>query len=146
MDFLFLSLLYVINISIPYGILRKKQWLNQAYHSEPGGRLRIYQQGCSQLLVCTVCFCIRILVTHICGCVWVHVGAWGCVWVCWTKPLPTRQAAGMAVLSFWFVLCLSVYVSGFYQSINPLMKRPIIDGFKSLSYLWKRLDKTLQSC
>ena len=28
---------------------------------------------------------------------------------------------------------------------DPLMKRPIMDGFQSLRYLWKRLDKTFQS-
>ena len=48
------------------------------------------------------------------------------------------------VLSFYTVLYLIVrmYLNDvFYQS---LIKRPIMDGFQMLRYLWKHLDKTLQ--
>ena len=61
---------------------------------------------------------------------------------CWTKPA-TREAGGRVVLSFWFLLCVSVCVS--VRFLLPLIKRPIMDGFQSLRCLWKCLDKTLQS-
>ena len=60
----------------------------------------------------------------------------------------SKGVAGMehweGVLSFYTVLYLIVWMylnDVFYQS---LIKRPIMDGFQMLRYLWKHLDKTLQ--
>ena len=43
---------------------------------------------------------------------------------------------------FRMSVCMYVRMSRFWY---PLMKRPIMDGFQSLRYLWKHLDKMIQS-